>query len=209
MAEGKNFLAGIPWFVQFVGLVLIGAVIGYVVDSMAFAQTREETKKKLVDLNKLREENRKGAIVRDNLKSFQKRYEQAQGELRDLRELLPEDVEISKVLENITQQAAEQKLTLKSFNPRDLNKKDFYKERLIDIQVQGLYNNLGRFFQQIATYRRILNISEVDVRKAGTQTEIYDIDASFTVTAFLASEQDITNFPEDDKNKGADKGGKK
>jgi type IV pilus assembly protein PilO len=178
------------------GFILIGVVIVYVGDQFAFADTREETKKKQEELSKLREENRKGAIVRDNLKSFQKRYDQAQGELRDLRELLPEDVEISKVLENIQQQATEQKLTLKVFTPRDLVKKEFYKEKPISIQVFGLYNNLGRFFQQIATYRRIVNISDVDVKKTAEQTENRDIEASFTVTAFLASDQDVTNLPD-------------
>jgi type IV pilus assembly protein PilO len=208
MADSKNFLSGVPWFVQFLGMVLIGLVIGYVSDRMAFADTREETKKKQEELNKLREENRKGAIVRDNLKSYQKRYDQAQSELRDLRELLPEDVEISKVLENITLQANEQKLTVKVFTPRDLVKKEFYKEKPISIQVTGLYNNLGRFFQQLATYRRIVNISEVDIKKATQQTDNHDIDASFTVTAFLASEQDVTNLPGDGKDAAGAAGGK-
>jgi type IV pilus assembly protein PilO len=202
MADPKNFLSGVPWFVQFLGMVLIGLVIGYVADRMAFADTREETKKKQEELSKLREENRKGAIIRDNLKSYQKRFDQAQSELRDLRELLPEDVEISKVLENIQQQATEQKLTLKVFTPRDLVKKEFYKEKPISIQVTGLYNNLGRFFQQLATYRRIVNISEVEIKKAPQQTDNHDIDASFTVTAFLASEQDVTNLPGDTKDAG-------
>lgn len=172
MADAKNFLAGIPWFVQFLGLVLIGLFVGYFCDRLAFADTREETKKKQEELNKLREENRKGAIVRDNLKSYQKRFDQAQSELRDLRELLPEDVEISKVLENIQSQANESKLVLKVFTPRDLVKKEFYKEKPISIQVTGLYNNLGRFFQQLATYRRIVNISDVDVKKAHSRQKI-------------------------------------
>src|SRR5258708_28970107 len=115
MADAKNFLNGIPWFVQLLGLVLIGFLIVEGCDKVVFADTQEETKKKQEELGKLREENRKGAIVRDNLKSYQKRYDQATGELHDLRELLPEDVEISKVLENIQQQATEQKLTLKIF----------------------------------------------------------------------------------------------
>jgi len=117
-------------------------------------------------------------------------------------------VEISKVLENIQQQATEQKLTLKVFTPRDLVKKEFYKEKPISIQVTGLYNNLGRFFQQLGTYRRIVNISEIDIKKAPQQTDNHDIDASFTVTAFLASEQDVTNLPGDGKDAAGAAGGK-
>lgn len=193
MADGKNFLSGIPWFIQLLILIVVGVLIVFAVDYTFLADVREETKKKNVELDKLREENRKGAIVRDNLKAYQKRFDQAQTELRDLRELLPEDVEISKVLENIQQQATEQRLVLKNFQPRDLVKREFYKEKPINIQVTGLYNNLGRFFQQIATYRRIVNISDVDIKKVVEQTENRNIDASFTVTAFLASEQDVTS----------------
>lgn len=196
MAEGKSLLGGIPWFVQLLILIVAGAFIVFLVDYSFLEETKADTRKKQEDLEKLREENRKGAIIRDNLKAYQKRYDQAQAELRDLRELLPEDVELSKVLENIQQQATEQRLVLKNFQPRDLVKKEFYKEKPINIQVTGLYNSLGRFFQQIATYRRIVNVSDVDIKKIAEQTENRNIDASFTVTAFLASEQDVTNLGE-------------
>jgi type IV pilus assembly protein PilO len=194
MADGKNFLGGIPWFVQLVILIVAGAFIVFLVDYSLLEETKADTKKKTEELEKLKGENRQGAIIRDNIKSYQKRYDMAQTELRDLRELLPEDVEISKVLENIQNQATEQRLVLKNFQPKDLVKKDFYKEKPISIQVTGLYNNLGRFFQQLATYRRIVNISDVDIKKVIEQTETRNIDASFTVTAFLASEQDVTNL---------------
>lgn len=194
MAEAKgNFLSGIPWFVQFLGIVLIGILLGYMIGNLAFSDTRAETASKKEELGVLREDNRKGAIVRDNLKSYQKRYDQAQSELDALRELLPQEVEISKILENIQEQVAEQKLVLKVFKPNDFIKKDFYKEKPINIQVTGTYNSLGNFFQQLATYRRIVNVTDVDVKKALQQQVNYDIDASFTVTAFLASDQDVIN----------------
>jgi type IV pilus assembly protein PilO len=207
MADTKanNFLAGVPWFVQFIGIILIGVIIGYGGSNFLFADTREETRKKQEELEKLREDNRKGAIVRDNLKSFQKRYDDAQAELKVLRDFLPEDVEISRVLENIQQQATEQKLTLKAFINRDLQKKDFYKEAPVSIQVSGLYNSLGKFFQQIATYRRIVSISDVDIRKANPQAQNYDINASFTVTAYVASEQDVSNVTATQDDKGGQK----
>ncbi|MBL8194510.1 MAG: type 4a pilus biogenesis protein PilO, partial [Blastocatellia bacterium] len=146
---GANFLAGIPWFVQFIGIIIIGVVIAYAGSNFLFADKIEETRKKQEELDKLREDNRKGAIVRDNLKSYQKTYDDLQGELQNLKELLPEDVELSRILENIQQQTIEQKLNLKIFTPKDQLKKEFYKEKPINIQVTGLYNNLGRFFQQI------------------------------------------------------------
>ncbi|KAF0201810.1 MAG: hypothetical protein FD167_5683, partial [bacterium] len=73
------------------------------------------------------------------------------------------------------------------------------------IQVSGLYNSLGRFFQQIATYRRIVSISEVEIRKANPQTLNHDIDASFTVTAYVASEQDVSNVSTASEDKGGQK----
>lgn len=203
MADGKNFLSSIPWYFQMIILLVAGIFIFFIVDYAMFDDVRQDTKKKADEVARLREENRKGAIIRDNLKAYQQRYEQAQDELKALRELLPEDVEISKVLENIQQQASEQKLVVKQFTPKDLVKKGFYKEKPINIQVSGLYNSLGRFFQQIATYRRIVNVSDVEIKKANEQTEARDIEASFTVTAYLATEEDITNVnSETDAKKG-------
>lgn len=205
MADGKNFLSNVPWYLQTVILLVASVFIFFIVDYAMFDDVRQDTKKKADEVAKLREENRKGAIIRDNLKDYQRRYEQAQDELKALRELLPEDVEISKVLENIQQQASEQRLVVKQFTPKDLVKKGFYQEKPISIQVSGLYNSLGRFFQQIATYRRIVNVSDVEIKKANDQTEARDIDASFTVTAYLATEADITNVTTEATDK---KGGK-
>jgi type IV pilus assembly protein PilO len=206
MAEGKNLLERTHWSLLLAALIVAALLVGYLLDGFLFNATREETNKKQTELTKLREENRKGAIVRDNLKTFQNRFDQAQSQLRDLRELLPEDVEISNILKGIQDQAVEQKLNLKGFKPADLVSKEFYKEKPISIQVSGLYDNLGFFFQQLATYRRIVNISEVEIKKAPQQNSNYDIDASFRVTAFLASEQDINNVPGE---KGAAKAGGK
>ncbi|MCS6884220.1 MAG: type 4a pilus biogenesis protein PilO [Acidobacteriota bacterium] len=199
MADGTNFLSAIPWYVQMLVLIIASVFVFFLVDYMMFDEIRQDTRKKSEEVAKLREENRKGAIVRDNLKAYQQRYAQAQDELNSLRELLPEDVEISKVLENIQQQAGEQKLVIRVFSPKDSVNKSFYKEKPINVQVSGLYNNLGRFFQQIATYRRIVNVSDVEIRKANEQTEARNIDASFTVTAYFASEQDIMNISSEEK----------
>ncbi len=206
MADGKNFLSTVPWYLQMVILFVASVFVFFIVDYAMFDDIRQDTAKKADEVARLREENRKGAIIRDNLKAYQQRYEQAQDELKALRELLPEDVEISKVLENIQQQASEQKLVVKQFIPKDLVKKGFYQEKPINIQVSGLYNSLGRFFQQIATYRRIVNVSDVEIKKANEQTEARDIEASFTVTAYLATEADITNVTTDATD--AKKGGK-
>ena len=72
---------------------------------------------------------------------------------------LPDNKEIPELLLKITKLGKDAKLTFNLFQPLANRNKDFYAEVPIDIEVQGSYHAVGRFFTQICTMPRIVNIS--------------------------------------------------
>ncbi len=71
---------------------------------------------------------------------------------------LPDNKEIPSLLLKITKLGKESKLTFNLFQPLHNRNRDFYAEVPIDIEVQGSYHAVGRFFSQVCAMPRIVNI---------------------------------------------------
>ena len=71
---------------------------------------------------------------------------------------LPDNKEIPALLLKITKLGKDCKLTFNLFQPLSNRNHDFYAEVPIDIEVQGSYHAVGRFFNQICTMPRIVNV---------------------------------------------------
>ena len=71
---------------------------------------------------------------------------------------LPDNKEIPALLLKITKLGKDAKLTFNLFQPLASRNRDFYAEVPIDIEVQGSYHAVGRFFSQICAMPRIVNI---------------------------------------------------
>ena len=86
-----------------------------------------------------------------------------------------------------------QRLELKRFSPAKSETKEFYTAQPILIEVTGSYDALGQYFSELGFYRRILSVSEVDIKQAedSAQEAGRSINSSFVVTAFYISPENL------------------
>jgi Tfp pilus assembly protein PilO len=70
---------------------------------------------------------------------------------------------------------------------------DFYAGKPVEIEVSSTYNNLGAFFAQIATYQRIVSISDFKLSRMKEQGSGKTVDAQFLLTAYYASSEKLQN----------------
>jgi Tfp pilus assembly protein PilO len=68
------------------------------------------------------------------------------------------------VLANV-QDKARGKLTLRKFTPKEDEQQDMYAAKPVEIEVTGTYNQIGQFFSQMASYQRIVSITDFKVTK--------------------------------------------
>src|SRR6266478_4983542 len=137
MSDEKRFLSSIPWFVQF--LVLLG-IVGLVwtgLHFLMFAKTREETELNRAKKEQLTRENDANQIVVGNLQAFEASLEASRVELEELKDLLPEAVQISNIMQTIQAKAKNRGLTLRVFRPRPDIARDYYTEKPITLDVSG------------------------------------------------------------------------
>ena len=145
-------LSSIPWYARLsIFVVLAGFVYAgfwYFVTS----GTRKETKGLLEQVSQLQKANAEAQIASQRLNEFRTTYKNKQEEMEELRALLPEERELTKVLEGIEDHARATGLSLRKFSPKDDVQQDFYSGKRIDVSVQSSFAGLRAFFDHMARY---------------------------------------------------------
>jgi len=77
--------------------------------------------------------------------------------------------------------------------------KEFYAEIPVKIEVEGEYNNIAVFFDSVANLPRIVNITDVGIKREGKSSgeNILHADCSMKIYMFLEE----TNEKPDEKKK--------
>ena len=93
---------------------------------------------------------------------------------------------------------------------------DFYTGKPVQVEVTGNYNSLGQFFAQMASYQRIVSITDfkvtqVEHKKDEDASKLNQtVTAEFLVTAYYVPPEKLQPPPaEEDDKKGKGKKGKK
>ena len=99
------------------------------------------------------------------LSSYQKKFKEAQGKFRLVLRLLPDKKEIPSLLEAISKSGRHSGLEFLLFKPKKEVVRGFYAEIPVDIEVKGGYHNLAMFFDKVARLSRIVNVSNINVKR--------------------------------------------
>src|SRR5215204_110807 len=200
-----------PWYVQLaafggVALLLYGAFWYFVTSS-----TRAETREVEAKVESLRRANAGAVVASQRLNEFKANYERAKADYDDLKLLLPEQRELTMVLQNV-QDRARGRLTLTKFSPQDEVQQDFYTGKPVQVAVTGNYNSLGQFFAQMASYQRIVSITDFKVMQVEHKKDEdpaklnQTVTAEFLVTAYYVPPEKLQPPPqEEDDKKGKGK----
>lgn len=191
--ESGSFLNRIPWYTQMGLLLVLVALLIFAADTLLYSDTRAETVKIQEQVQSLKAKNAQASIIRQNLAATEETLRQKREEMDRLRDLLPDQIEISRVYENIKDFMRAQKLELKQFAQNKPDPSDFYTAQKILVQVSGSYDSLGQFFSQLGFYKRILSVTEVDIKQAEDNAQEYgrSINASFVVTAYYITPENL------------------
>jgi type IV pilus assembly protein PilO len=115
--------------------------------------------------NKIATNQKKAA----SLDILMKESEALQGRLKELREKLPEEKEISGLLKQISDLTTSSGLDLKSWRPgaKTNHPSGIVAETPVQLSVQGVYHDFGTFLGNLTKFSRIVNVSNIQF--AGAQ----------------------------------------
>jgi type IV pilus assembly protein PilO len=194
--EGGNFFSRMAWYYQMAILLGLVVVLSFAADMAFYTETRAQTVKIREQTDTLKVKNAQGETIRQNLLAAEATLKQKRAEIEGLRELLPDQAEISTVYDDIKDFMRQEKLELRRFMIGKTAPSDFYTAQPIDVEVSGSYDNVGQFFSSLGFFKRIVSVTDVQVKQAedGAQLAGRSINSSFIVTAYYITPENLNKL---------------
>jgi Tfp pilus assembly protein PilO len=184
-------LQAMPWYLR---LVMFVAIAGALYAGFWYTMTRgtrAETKKLNDESAQLRQRNTQAQIASQRLNEFRAIYKAREEEYEELKALLPEQRELTMVLQGLQDRARNNGLTLRRFNPKEDVQQDNYSGKKIEVNVTSTFASLRAFFEQIARYQRIVSITNFELKQIDNQSLRQTVDATFDLTAYYVSAESL------------------
>jgi len=191
--EGGNFFSRMAWYYQMGVLLVLAGLLFWAGDYLLYSGTRANTAKMDKEAQKLKAQNAQGNIIKQNLKEAESRLEEKEREMNNLKGLLPDEVEISQIYQDLKDLLAKHHLDLNQFLYDKQVSSDFYTEQPIKVSITGHYNDLGEFLSQLDSFTRILSVTDLEVKVADdkTQVEGRSIESNFKIRAYFMTEDNV------------------
>jgi type IV pilus assembly protein PilO len=193
MKIGK--LPSLPWYLRLVAFLAIGGVMYAGFWYFVTSGTRKETQALEDEIAQLRPRNAQAAIVQQNLNNFKAAYKAREEEYAELKALLPEQRELTMVLQGIQDRAKGNGLVLTRFNPKEDLQQDNYSGKKIEVSVVSGFAGLRAFFEQLAHYQRIVSITNFELKQLDKQSLTKTVDARFDLTAYYVPSERLSQAP--------------
>ena len=188
-------LPHLPWYVRFVVFVAVAGVMYAGFWYFVTRGTRAETKAMQDEIAQLLPRNAQAQIASQRLNEFRASFKAREEEYAELKALLPEQRELTMVLQGIQDRARNTGLILVRFSPKDDLQRDNYSGKKIDVGVISSFAGLRAFFEQLAHYQRIVSVTNFELKQLDQQSLTKTIDARFDLTAFYVSAEKLQNQP--------------
>jgi type IV pilus assembly protein PilO len=132
--------------------------------------------------------------IENQLTRFKKELAEIEQRLEVLRSILPAQKETPQVLRNVQEMAASDNLKIVKFTPQPIAPRAFYVDWPIEIEVEGNYNGLGRFFEKISKSTRIIDVNKITIKGIDNSIDpARTLTAVCTATTFVFREDQAVN----------------
>ncbi|HVF29385.1 MAG TPA: type 4a pilus biogenesis protein PilO [Pyrinomonadaceae bacterium] len=199
-------IKNLQWHFQL--LLLVGiATLGYLTVWYFFTSvTREEVRVKNEEVAKLEAQNNAARVATQRINEFRALYATKMVEYEELKVLLPEQREITNVLQGLQDNARDSRMIVMRFSPRDDTQQETIMAKPVEIEVDANFTSLRAFFDKMAKLPRIVSISDFKLNQLEKQTAEKTLHAQFLLTAYYADPEMINKPAPDPKAKKGAKG---
>jgi type IV pilus assembly protein PilO len=194
-------LKALAWYYQLIVLVVVAALIYAAVWYFITSPTRVEIQGLNDQIGQLQAKNQAAQIATQRINEFRSLFASKTAEYDELKVLLPEDREITNVLQGLQDTARGSRLILSRFTPREDTQQDSIMAKPVEIEVDSSFNNLREFFDKIAKLQRIVSITDFSLKQLSKQAGDRTLHAQFLLTAYYATPENLIQQKPDPKAK--------
>lgn len=179
------------WYVQLLILVGIGALLYLSVWYFVTSTTRDEITALNEQISQLQAKNEAARVATQRINEFRSLYASKSAEYDELKVLLPEQREITNVLQGMQENARDSRLIVMRFSPREDSQQDAIMAKPVEVEVDSNFTNLRAFFDKMAKLPRIVSITDFKINQLEKQTADKTLHAQFLLTAYYASPENL------------------
>ncbi len=180
-----------PWYVRLMVFVVIAGAMHGAFWYFVTRGTRTETAALNAEIEQLLPRNAQAQMASQRLNEFRAIYDARQEEYDELKALLPEQRELTMVLQGLQDRARNNGLVLRKFLPKEDVAQDNYSGKKIEVNVTSTFASLRAFFEQLAHYQRIVSITNFDLKQLETAAHGHTVNATFDLTAYYVSAENL------------------
>jgi type IV pilus assembly protein PilO len=170
--------------VTLLNLFVVGIPYGKSIGDIQAQQRRTE-----VDFEVLKKEYIEKKSIANDLNRFRREREILEQRLAEALSELPEQKNISELLQAFQDRAQKSGLEIVSVEPKDVVPSGFYARIPIDMQVEGNYHEIATFFDALGKLRRIVNVSDISLDRPQSKEGKVVLSSKFTATTFMFLDQ--------------------
>jgi len=187
MALADFRLENLPRSAQILLFLGVAVALSYIVYSFYFQGMIDQRTALQDEIKKLETQ-----AVASQLPRFKEEVARLEERLAELSTILPSEKETPIVLRSVLDMASASNLKIMRFVPKPTVPRNFYVDWPIEVSVQGSYNALGRFFEKVSQYGRIINVDNIGIKTFETGTNAArTVSAVCTATTFVFREEQV------------------
>jgi len=188
-------IKNLQWYFQLLILVSIASLLYFSVYYFVTSETRAEVAALNDQVAQLQAKNQAARLATEHINEFRALYASKAEEYEELKVLLPEQREITNVLQGLQDTANGSRLLVMRFAPREDTMQESIMAKPVEVEVDSNFNNLRAFFESMARLPRIVSITDFKINQVEKQTENKTIHAQFLLTAYYAAPTDLNAKP--------------
>lgn len=188
-------IKNLKWYFHLILLVSVAAVIYSGVWYFVTSETRDEVAKLNSEIAELQAKNETARLATQRINEFRALFASKTVEYDELKVLLPEQREITNILQGLQDTANSSRMIVMRFAPRDDAQQEMIMSKPVEVEVDSNFTNLRAFFESMAKLPRIVSISDFKLNQLEKQTDERTLHAQFLLTAYYAAPTDLNGQP--------------
>ncbi|MCB0358553.1 MAG: type 4a pilus biogenesis protein PilO [Bdellovibrionales bacterium] len=200
MNEKLEGLIEMPVGKKAAGLGAMVALIAGVYWLMFYSSANTELadlEKEISGSNGLRFQVAEQRGIADNLDQFLAEVDTLELELKKALLELPDDREIHTLLAKVSSVGRDAGLEIRIFKEQEEQKKDFYAEVPVEMEVYGTYHQVATFFDEVGHLERIVNLGDIHMQEPKVDSDSVFLRTSVVATTFRFLSEDERPKPEE------------
>ena len=143
-------------------LVAIGACYWF----LSYQPAQESRQALVTRAQELQRSLNNARSIANNVAGFEAEVAGLERDLDVALKQLPNRKQFEDLLQDISTAGKKVGVTIKSIDRKDETRRDFYAEVPFQIELEGSYHDLARFFEMVSSLPRIVNMGTLDLKVA-------------------------------------------